>query len=1579
MKRARFKPKQVEEEEEEEESTSSSEEDEPAPERSIANQGTKLSSLPSLLSLPQPSRLAQPSANTRATNDRRDWADRFFDSGDEADSSSSSSSSDFLDSSSDDSDDEAKSFGPRQAAAHNTHNVFAHINTEAKGQLHIVDAARQNKHTQEGSSDASEKEEEDAATPQEDENQEQTSAFEPPARTQSPAQSQTQRPAQTQAPIRTKRPVPSQEPTDEAAQAQEQRPEDGEELVAEGESPQVKKYEERRRAFRRLSSAIHSSALKLTASSKKKKEKQAAMIVGEDEAAVETELNEPSYIKKMRRASILRKNKRDSSIAVPDQDRGASPWARELSEKEILEHVRQLSKGKRRTRERGTDVRRHTQRASSSAVVPPLSPKASRNNSHQRQKEMRSGDRSNKTKRAGRSDDVVEGASDDEYKETAMEMVGLGRNKPEPSFAAEISTSPSTASTEETFSSDEDAPSGRQLKPHAPSTKAKNKNHDNDDDDSDDSDGSTSSLHSDLDSSGWSSDSENEHKGKKRRGVNKNKDIPEEPIRKELQDDLNYADMLDELEELGGFQYEQTVFGSYRNRMAMAAQKIAKGRGVPPPQKDHLVDMDYLGKRFAKYLSGTCCGSIWKGIAQYVRKKQWTFVWAFVVLLGVLAATIASGMDYAIAELNDSRRYLTGYASNSWAEYVIWTTFTLFFAFVSAAITRIGPCAQGSGIPEMKSMLSGVPLSAYLSLRTLIVKIVGLTTSLGSGLLVGKEGPYVHTSSALANNLAKLPFFTNIRNNPALKQQMLAVGCAVGVASTFNTPIGGVLFSIEVTSTYYPIRNYFWAFNCAYIGSTVWRLFIPRAFFLETKYTTDSYSYTEIPFFCLLGILMGLLGAMFISLTSHVVAKRRLFVKVTETWPSYLRYVSHPYMYLACVAWITATVTFPDLFGQCISLAGRNALRDLFNEEPLQDNPELNAQDWMGRGIAGNLLIFFFTRYCIGLLSISLPIPNGVYVPVLVIGASMGRLLGEVMKRSFPEGLYMEELLVPDEGTINPGAYAIVGAAAFAAAVTHTLSSAVIVFELTGEIALSLPIGLAVMVAIAVCSSFEVSIYEKITIFRGLPFLPDIPHRTWNKTAGDFMRTDVPFLTKDSSPRSVAKLLTTDDTRLYPVVDSGDSRLLVGSVTRKELLTWLLSCAEAMNAPINLTTETSQGGIFGAFNKVFGGVSSLTKKDRKRHEHLKQKRQGRHRSSSQKQKEQTTPRRIGPTATSSNDRDSHSTDPHDEEQRMKSTASGVASSAALQQGDGNISTAKEQYSEAVDGGEGVGGANTADVGVDDYDSDELSAAAAAVLGQRTRDMMLAIDRNDDSEVNKTRLSFIESSYHSSDYSSDFSQSTMADKPAASTTKGTGHKRQQPPRRRHPRQKPPRPTKPIPPLPVKPAPVQLLVSTPLPHVHMLFITLRLSEAFVTEKGSFLGVVTRTDLKHTVGAHQFAISRMKRYLRRQVAHKWAGCKRQRREWRKRRRRAQAEPKILNHPRFYRDEEEPVGSSSRSFGRKHWRSSATSAPTTANTTTRRHHYDDDSSSSSSGSATALTGGGSDGGPSDASSSGDEKTYLG
>ncbi|KAH8072271.1 voltage-gated chloride channel [Aureococcus anophagefferens] len=136
---------------------------------------------------------------------------------------------------------------------------------------------------------------------------------------------------------------------------------------------------------------------------------------------------------------------------------------------------------------------------------------------------------------------------------------------------------------------------------------------------------------------------------------------------------------------------------------------------------------------------------------------------------------------------------------------------------------RVSPIAAGSGIPETKSVLAGFSLPGFLTLRTLVAKVGGVVLLLGAGLPVGKEGPFIHTAAIFAEQLLSLSYFRVLNDTPEFRHQMLSAAAAVGVSAAFGAPIGGIMFSIEATATFYVTAHYWGAFFAATCGAFVSR------------------------------------------------------------------------------------------------------------------------------------------------------------------------------------------------------------------------------------------------------------------------------------------------------------------------------------------------------------------------------------------------------------------------------------------------------------------------------------------------------------------------------------------------------------------------------------------------------------------------------------------------------------------------------------------------------------------------------------------------------------------------------------
>ncbi|XP_076832354.1 chloride channel protein 2-like isoform X2 [Brachyhypopomus gauderio] len=185
-------------------------------------------------------------------------------------------------------------------------------------------------------------------------------------------------------------------------------------------------------------------------------------------------------------------------------------------------------------------------------------------------------------------------------------------------------------------------------------------------------------------------------------------------------------------------------------------------------------------------------------------------------------------------------------------------------------------------------------------------------------------------------------------------------------------------------------------------------------------------------------------------------------------------------------------------------------------------------------------------------LATTIPVPCGAFMPVFVIGAAFGRLVGESMAAWFPEGIHSDGVVY----SIVPGGYAVVGAAALSGAVTHTVSTAVIVFELTGQISHILPIMIAVILANAVAQSLQPSIYDSIIRIKKLPYLPELGwghHEKYNIRVEDIMVRDVRYITLNCTYRDLHDVLLTERLKTLALVESTESMILLGSIERAQL------------------------------------------------------------------------------------------------------------------------------------------------------------------------------------------------------------------------------------------------------------------------------------------------------------------------------------------------------------------------------------------------------------------------------------------
>lgn len=136
--------------------------------------------------------------------------------------------------------------------------------------------------------------------------------------------------------------------------------------------------------------------------------------------------------------------------------------------------------------------------------------------------------------------------------------------------------------------------------------------------------------------------------------------------------------------------------------------------------------------------------------------------------------------------------------------------------FAGIITTYYGPAAAGSGVAEFIGYMNGVNYPGFISIPTLITKIFGVSFAVIGKLCVGKEGPLAHIGAICGILVLYIPNMGfEILQNDEKRRQLAAAGASTGVSVAFGAPIGGTLFSYEMSKP-----NTFWRF------SMIWKVFL---------------------------------------------------------------------------------------------------------------------------------------------------------------------------------------------------------------------------------------------------------------------------------------------------------------------------------------------------------------------------------------------------------------------------------------------------------------------------------------------------------------------------------------------------------------------------------------------------------------------------------------------------------------------------------------------------------------------------------------------------------------------------------
>ncbi|MFG2432021.1 chloride channel protein [Streptomyces sp. NPDC048590] len=332
-------------------------------------------------------------------------------------------------------------------------------------------------------------------------------------------------------------------------------------------------------------------------------------------------------------------------------------------------------------------------------------------------------------------------------------------------------------------------------------------------------------------------------------------------------------------------------------------------------------------------------------------------------------------------------------------------------------VNRFAKEARGHGVPEV--MLAVAQRGGRISPKVAVVKTLASALTIGSGGSVGREGPIVQIGSALGSTLGRCTKVTEQR-----MKLLVACGAAGGIAATFNAPLAGVFFAMELILSAFSVE----AFGATVLASVTASV-IGRAAFGDVAFLNLPDFHVQhlgqYALFAVLGVVAGAVGVGF----SRVLYAIEDACDWIWRGPEWLRPA------VGGLALGLVLLALPEMYGVGYPVLEKAA---------------------EGRYAIGFLLLLLAGKMIATSLTIGIGGSGGVFAPSLFIGAMLGAAYGAVA----------HGLLPGSAGAV--GAYALVGmGAVFAGAARAPITAVVILFELTGEYSIILPLMLAIVLATA--------------------------------------------------------------------------------------------------------------------------------------------------------------------------------------------------------------------------------------------------------------------------------------------------------------------------------------------------------------------------------------------------------------------------------------------------------------------------------------------------------------------------------
>ena len=442
-------------------------------------------------------------------------------------------------------------------------------------------------------------------------------------------------------------------------------------------------------------------------------------------------------------------------------------------------------------------------------------------------------------------------------------------------------------------------------------------------------------------------------------------------------------------------------------------------------------------------------------------------------------------------------------------------------------VYRFAREARGHGVPEV--MLAVARSGGRIRPQVAVVKALASALCIAGGGSVGREGPIVQIGSALGSSLAQL-----FRLDERRIRLLVACGAAGGIAATFNAPLAGVFFAMELILRQWATESFGMVVITSVTASVIGRAVLGNTPFLVLPaFGVDHL--TEYPLFAVLGLVAGLAGVGF----SRVL----YWIEDACDWawrgPEWLRPAVGGLLLGALL------LALPQMYGVGYPV--------------------------LGRAVAGGYAIGFLLALLVGKvvacsLTIGIGGSGGVFAPSLFCGAMLGAVFGEVV-----------HIVAPGVGSV--GAYALVGMGAlFAGAARAPITAVVIMFELTGEYTIILPLMLAIVLATGISHLVSSdTVYTRKLLRRGVDIDEPADAAVGRLPVGEVMSEVPTTIRSDAALRAVAVTFASSGASSLPVLDQ-DERYL-GVLTAHEIMDAVASAevtdVGSLCSPVEPATPTT--------------------------------------------------------------------------------------------------------------------------------------------------------------------------------------------------------------------------------------------------------------------------------------------------------------------------------------------------------------------------------------------------------------------